>query len=96
MPGLDVDNSIRVDDRCRTSDDSVYAIGDCTNHPNNLLGQRLRLESVHNALEQIAEHVAITKPAVAILGERRMIRYLTLQPEPTEQPIGQVHMNFLA
>ena len=50
--GLEVDNGIRVDDRCRTSDASVYAIGDCTNHPNSLLGQRLRLESVHNALEQ--------------------------------------------
>ena len=50
--GLEVDNGIRVDDRCRTSDDSVYAVGDCTNHPNELLGQRLRLESVHNALEQ--------------------------------------------
>jgi len=50
--GLDVDNGIHVDDRCRTSDASVYAIGDCTNHPNSLLGQRLRLESVHNALEQ--------------------------------------------
>ena len=50
--GLDVDNGIRVDDRCRTSDALVYAIGDCTNHPNSLLGQRLRLESVHNALEQ--------------------------------------------
>ena len=50
--GLVVDNGIRVDDRCRTSDESVYAVGDCTNHPNELLGQRLRLESVHNALEQ--------------------------------------------
>ncbi len=50
--GLDVDNGIVVDDRCRTSDTSVYAIGDCTNHPNSILGQRLRLESVHNALEQ--------------------------------------------
>jgi len=50
--GLDVDNGIRVDDRCRTSDASVYAIGDCSNHPNSVLGQRLRLESVHNALEQ--------------------------------------------
>jgi len=50
--GLDVDNGIRVDDHCRTSDDAIYAIGDCTNHPNILLGQRLRLESVHNALEQ--------------------------------------------
>jgi 3-phenylpropionate/trans-cinnamate dioxygenase ferredoxin reductase subunit len=50
--GLEVDNGIRVDDHCRTSDDSVYAVGDCTNHPNELLGQRLRLESVQNALEQ--------------------------------------------
>ena len=50
--GLDIDNGIRVDDRCRTSDDAIYAIGDCTNHPNMLLGKRLRLESVHNALEQ--------------------------------------------
>ncbi|MCH7822851.1 MAG: FAD-dependent oxidoreductase [Proteobacteria bacterium] len=50
--GLDVDNGIRVDDRCKTSDASAYAIGDCTNHPNSLLGQRLRLECVHNALEQ--------------------------------------------
>ncbi len=50
--GLDVDNGIVVDDRCRTSDTSVHAIGDCTNHPNSILGQRLRLESVHNALEQ--------------------------------------------
>jgi 3-phenylpropionate/trans-cinnamate dioxygenase ferredoxin reductase subunit len=50
--GLEVDNGIRVDDRCRTSDAYTYAIGDCTNHPNSVLGQRLRLESVHNALEQ--------------------------------------------
>ncbi len=50
--GLDVDNGIRVDGRCKTSDEFAYAIGDCTNHPNSLLGQRLRLECVHNALEQ--------------------------------------------
>ncbi|HCD16934.1 MAG TPA: pyridine nucleotide-disulfide oxidoreductase, partial [Rhodobiaceae bacterium] len=29
-----------------------YAAGDCTNHPNDLLGRRLRLESVPNAIEQ--------------------------------------------
>ncbi len=50
--GLIVDNGIQVNERCLTSDDNVYAIGDCTNHPNELLGRRLRLESVHNALEQ--------------------------------------------
>ena len=49
---LKVENGIAVDDCCRTSDPDIYAAGDCTNHPNPLLGERLRLESVHNALEQ--------------------------------------------
>lgn len=49
---LKVENGIAVDECCRTSDPDIYAAGDCTNHPNPLLGERLRLESVHNALEQ--------------------------------------------
>jgi len=50
--GLDVDDGIAVDDHCQTSDIDVYAVGDCTSHPNSIYGRRLRLESVHNALEQ--------------------------------------------
>ena len=50
--GLEVDNGIVVDDHCRTSDPDIYAVGDCTLHPNNVFGRDLRLESVHNALEQ--------------------------------------------
>jgi 3-phenylpropionate/trans-cinnamate dioxygenase ferredoxin reductase subunit len=50
--GLEIDNGIVVDDRCQTSDADIYAIGDCTFHPNSLLGRSVRLESVHNALEQ--------------------------------------------
>ena len=50
--GLAVDNGIRVNDHCQTTVPNIYAIGDCTNHPNQLLGRQLRLESVHNALEQ--------------------------------------------
>lgn len=50
--GLDCDNGIIVDEFCRTSDPRIFAAGDCTNHPNSLLGRRLRLESVHNAQEQ--------------------------------------------
>jgi len=50
--GIECDNGILVDDHCRTSDPRVYAAGDCTNHPNPLLGRRLRLESVPNAMEQ--------------------------------------------
>jgi 3-phenylpropionate/trans-cinnamate dioxygenase ferredoxin reductase subunit len=41
-----------VDAHCRTSDPAIYAVGDCTSHPNDLYGRRIRLESVHNALEQ--------------------------------------------
>lgn len=50
--GLAVDNGILVDEFGQTSDPKIYAAGDCTNHPNPLLGRRLRLESVPNALEQ--------------------------------------------
>lgn len=50
--GLDIDNGIVVDDHCRTADPDVYAAGDCTSHPNAIYGRRLRLESVHNAVEQ--------------------------------------------
>ncbi len=50
--GLDTADGIVVDDRCQTSDPDIYAIGDCTFHPNDIYGRKLRLESVHNALEQ--------------------------------------------
>jgi 3-phenylpropionate/trans-cinnamate dioxygenase ferredoxin reductase subunit len=50
--GLEVDNGILVSEYAQTSDPDIYAAGDCTNHPNHLLGRRLRLESVPNALEQ--------------------------------------------
>lgn len=50
--GLQVDNGILVDEHAQTSDPHIFAAGDCTNHPNALLGRRLRLESVPNALEQ--------------------------------------------
>ena len=50
--GLGVDDGIVVDDHCRTGDPDIYAIGDCTRHPNAILGGTLRLESVQNALEQ--------------------------------------------
>jgi 3-phenylpropionate/trans-cinnamate dioxygenase ferredoxin reductase subunit len=49
---LDVDNGIVVDDHCRTSDPNIFAVGDCTSHPNAIYDRRLRLESVHNAVEQ--------------------------------------------
>ena len=50
--GLDCSNGIVVDEYTRTSDPDIFAAGDCTNHPNPVLGRRLRLESVPNAMEQ--------------------------------------------
>lgn len=50
--GLTCDNGIVVDERCRTADPAVHAIGDCTNHPSIHYGGRVRLESVDNAVEQ--------------------------------------------
>ncbi len=50
--GLACDDGIVVDERCRTSHSDIYAAGDCSNHPNPILGRRLRLESVPNAIEQ--------------------------------------------
>ncbi len=55
--GLVVDNGIVVDEYGQTSDPDIYASGDCANRPSILLGGRVRLESVPNAMEQ-ARHAA--------------------------------------
>jgi 3-phenylpropionate/trans-cinnamate dioxygenase ferredoxin reductase subunit len=57
--GLEVENGIVVDAFGRSSDPAIFAAGDVTNHPNVLFERRLRLESVHNAMEQ-AKAVART------------------------------------
>ena len=50
--GLETDDGIVVDELTRTADPAIYAVGDCTRHPSAYCGGELRLESVHNALEQ--------------------------------------------
>jgi 3-phenylpropionate/trans-cinnamate dioxygenase ferredoxin reductase subunit len=50
--GLSIDNGIVVDEYTRSSDPFIHAIGDCCNHPSELYGRRLRLESIPNAIEQ--------------------------------------------
>ena len=50
--GLETGNGIVVDEFCRTSDEHILAIGDCTNHPNQFAGSNIRLESVQNAVDQ--------------------------------------------
>ncbi|MFK7889940.1 MAG: NAD(P)/FAD-dependent oxidoreductase [Granulosicoccus sp.] len=51
--GLTCENGIVVDQFCRSSDDSIFAAGDCANHPNVFAGsRRIRLESIQNATDQ--------------------------------------------
>lgn len=50
--GLTVADGIAVDADGRTSDPDVFAIGDCANAPFASNGERIRLESVPNALDQ--------------------------------------------
>jgi 3-phenylpropionate/trans-cinnamate dioxygenase ferredoxin reductase subunit len=57
--GLVIDNGIVVDAECRTQDPAIYAIGDCASQLHPLLDQRLRLESVHGALEQARVTAAV-------------------------------------
>lgn len=50
--GLETQNGIVVDQHCRTSDQNIFAAGDCTNQPNTFVGCRVRLESSANAQNQ--------------------------------------------
>jgi 3-phenylpropionate/trans-cinnamate dioxygenase ferredoxin reductase component len=63
--GLAVDDGVVVDEFCRTADPRIFAIGDCTRHPDLLHGGMRRLESAPNATEQAM--VA----AAALVGEPR-------------------------
>jgi 3-phenylpropionate/trans-cinnamate dioxygenase ferredoxin reductase subunit len=50
--GAESDDGLIVDEHGRTTLDNIYAAGDVTNHPNPILGCRLRLESWQNAQNQ--------------------------------------------
>ncbi len=58
--GLECGNGIIVDEDSRTSDERIYAIGDCSMRPLQGQPQKLRLESVPNAIDQadiVAAHI---------------------------------------
>lgn len=50
--GLVIENGIKVNANGLSSDDSIYAIGDCSFHPNVYYEKFVRLESVQNAVDQ--------------------------------------------
>lgn len=64
--GLKTEGGIWVDETAQTEDPSIWAAGDCTNHPSPLYGRRLRLESVPNAIDQ-------AKAAAATMAGRRVV-----------------------
>lgn len=53
--GLLCENGVVVDVHLRTSDEKIFAIGDCANFPNPFGEGRIRLESVQNAVDQARE-----------------------------------------
>jgi 3-phenylpropionate/trans-cinnamate dioxygenase ferredoxin reductase subunit len=64
--GLDVNDGVLVDARCRTSQERVFAAGDVASHVHPGLGRRVRVEHFDNASRQAA--VA----ARSMLGEDAM------------------------
>ena len=69
--GAAIGNGVEVDELCRTSLPDIYAIGDCANHANVFAGgERIRLESVQNAVDQAKT------AANAILGQPAPYRAL--------------------
>ncbi|WP_044210857.1 NAD(P)/FAD-dependent oxidoreductase [Flammeovirga sp. OC4] len=50
--GLEYNNGISVDKFCKTSEDTIYAVGDCNTHYSAIYDQSIRLESVQNAVDQ--------------------------------------------
>jgi len=49
--GLSVENGVVVNDRLQTSDEHIFALGDCASFPEPSFGQHVRLESVQAATD---------------------------------------------
>ena len=72
--GLHCDNGVVVDEFCRTSDEFIFAAGDCANHPNPFASiERLRLESIQNATDQA--RVIASNVMASLAGEKALNAY---------------------
>ena len=47
----------------------------------------------HDGLEQLTQEIALTKPAVAVLGEGRMIGNVAVEPQATEPLVSQIEVD---
>ena len=50
----------------------------------------------HHGLEQLAQEIALAETAMAVLGKRRMIGNVAIEPQATEPSVGQIEMDLLA
>ncbi|MFS1438538.1 NAD(P)/FAD-dependent oxidoreductase [Shewanella sp. 10N.286.48.A6] len=50
--GVEVEQGIKVNEACQTSNEDIFAIGDCTQQFSSLYQRWIRLESVQNAVDQ--------------------------------------------
>jgi 3-phenylpropionate/trans-cinnamate dioxygenase ferredoxin reductase subunit len=66
--GVHTGNGVHVDEYCATTADDIYAAGDLANHPNSILGRRIRVEHWQNAQHQA------TAAACNMLGKREPFR----------------------
>jgi 3-phenylpropionate/trans-cinnamate dioxygenase ferredoxin reductase subunit len=67
--GLECDHGVVVDDRARTSDPAIFAIGDVTRRPVTGVDGLMRLESIPSATEQARQASAVILGAEALPGE---------------------------
>jgi hypothetical protein len=57
--------------------------------------QSLLNTATQDALEHATKEVALPEPAMPVLGERRVIRYRSIQTKPAEPPVGQVEVDVI-
>ncbi|MDX6249760.1 MAG: 3-phenylpropionate/trans-cinnamate dioxygenase ferredoxin reductase component [Kribbellaceae bacterium] len=67
--GLECDHGVVVDDRARTSDPAIFAIGDVTRRPVTGVDGLMRLESIPSATEQARQASAVILGTEALPGE---------------------------
>ena len=60
------------------------------------LDQPLCHAAPDHGFEQLSQQIAIAEAAIPILGKSRVVRYLTVEAEPTEPAVSEVQVNLLA
>lgn len=66
------------------------------NHRGSLVDQPLCHAAPDHGLEQLLQQIAVREAAMPILGERRVVRHLAIEPEPAETAVVEVQVNLLA